>query len=391
MKLFNIKLLIVLSSLCLAPHFSATAADIALPASGDSSQGAHNPITSNKSDNSVAHIVDPKAVSKSIETSVMTLNVENLFDTRHDRGTEDFTYLPLKKKKSSKEAAAFCEAMKPGFYKTQCSELDWNEKVLSAKMKNIGELIRYADNGKGPDHILLAEVENIQVLKQLVKKELRNLGYKTVSLIEGPDTRGIDTAFISKYPAVGKPLLHIIPFQDEDPAALKKAQKSRGILEVTVKAPNKKNLTFLAVHFPSQSNPTAWRKQAVQFAADLLKKYQSEGRAVVLGGDMNIIATEENTRGYFKNILSEQADVSHFVGCKTCKGSHNFRGDWSFLDVLAFSKNFNQVGFELLPDSIITVRSPINTDADGTPMRFDEIKYTGVSDHFPLYARIRMF
>jgi exonuclease III len=321
----------------------------------------------------------------------MTLNVENLFDTRHDRGTEDFTYLPLKKKKNSKEASEFCETMKPGFYKSQCLELDWNEKVLNSKMKNIGELIRYVDEGKGPDHLLLAEVENIRVLKLLVRKELRGLGYKTVSLIEGPDSRGIDTAFISKYPIVGKPYLHVIPYQDENPEALKKAQKSRGILEVTVKAPNNKNLTFLSVHFPSQSNPTAWRKQAVSFATELVKKYQSEGRAVILGGDMNIIASEEISQGYLKNILSQQVDISHFVGCKTCKGSHNYKGDWSFLDVLAFSKNFNKIGFELLPDSIVTVRAPVNTDSEGKPRRFDEKDFSGVSDHFPLYARIKMF
>ena len=332
----------------------------------------------------------PADVAKSSEFSVMTFNVENLFDTEHDKGTEDYTYLPLKKKKNSKEANQFCNDMRPGFYQTQCNELDWSKDVLKAKLNSIEKVIKYVEKGQGPDNILFAEVENLKVLKQLVQKNLKGLGYKTVVLLEGPDLRGIDPAFISKFPMVGQPQLHIIPFEDKDPEALKKAQRSRGILEVTVKAPNNSNITFMAAHFPSQSNPTAWREQAVRFASELIKKYQAEGRSVILGGDLNIIATEEAKYNYFKNILSEVADVSHLVGCKHCEGSHNYRGDWSFLDVIAFSKNFKNNNFELIPDSIQTVKSPFNVDEKGLPVRFDEKALTGVTDHLPVYARIKM-
>jgi exonuclease III len=329
-------------------------------------------------------------VSKSVEFSVMTFNVENLFDLEHDKGTEDYTYLPLKKKKTFKEAQQFCNDMRPGFYQTQCKELDWNKKVLTAKLSSIEKVIKYVEKGQGPDNILFAEVENEKVLKQLVQKNLKGLGYKTVVLIEGPDLRGIDPAFISKFPMAGKPQLHIIPFTDSDPEALKKAQRSRGILEVTVKAPNGNNVTFLAAHFPSQSNPTQWREQAVRFANDLIKKYQAEGRTVILGGDLNIIASEEAKHSYFKNILSETTDVSHLVGCKHCEGSHNYRGDWSFLDVLAFSKNLKTLGFELIPESIQAVKSPFNVDDKGLPLRFDEKTLQGVTDHLPIYARVRV-
>lgn len=329
-------------------------------------------------------------VSKSQEFSVMTFNVENLFDLEHDKGTEDYTYLPLKKKKTFKEAQQFCNDMRAGFYKTQCQDLDWNKTVLNAKLSWIEKTIKYVEKGQGPDNILFAEVENEKVLKQLVQKNLKGLGYKTVVLIEGPDLRGIDPAFISKFPMVGKPQLHIIPFTDSDPEALKRAQRSRGILEVTVKAPNSNHVTFLAAHFPSQSNPTQWREQAVRFANDLIKKYQAEGRTVILGGDLNIIATEEAKHSYFKNILSETTDVSHLVGCKQCSGSHNYRGEWSFLDVLAFSKNLKSLGFELIPESILVVKSPFNVDDNGLPMRFDEKTLHGVTDHLPVYARVRI-
>lgn len=324
------------------------------------------------------------------EISVMTLNVENLFDTSHDKGTEDFTYLPLSQKKKNRAAKKFCDAMSAGHYKEQCFELDWSNEKLNSKLKNISELIQSVDNGRGPDNILFAEVENIKVLRQLVKKNLKNLGYKTVELIEGPDLRGIDVGFVSKFPIVGKSKLHIIPFADSDPEQLKRAQRSRGILEVTIKAPNKKNITFLSAHFPSQSNPTEWRAQAVQFAKGLMTKYQKAGRSVIFGGDLNIIASEEASHFYFKNELSQVGDVSHLVGCKHCPGSYNYRGDWSFLDVLVFSKNLKELGFELMPETIHVVQKSLNTKTDGSPKRFDAKTGTGVTDHLPLYARIKI-
>ncbi|MBY0555096.1 endonuclease/exonuclease/phosphatase family protein [bacterium] len=337
-------------------------------------------------------VIDAKTVAKSDgELSVMTFNVENMLDTIHDKGTEDYTYLPLSKKKKNKEVQAFCKAMTNSYYQKECYEFDWSDAVLKAKLKNVGDVIKFVDGGKGPDNILMAEVENLRVLKMLVKTQLSKLGYKTVVLIEGPDLRGIDPAFISKFPMVGKPKLHIIPYQDSNPEKLKWAKRSRGILEVTVQAPNKKNITFLSAHFPSQSNPTEWRAQAVEFAKNLMLDYQKQGRAVIFGGDLNIITTEEASKAYFKNELSKAGQVSHLVGCKHCLGSHNYRGDWSFLDVLVFSNNLKDVGFELQTDSFQVVRSPYNTKADGTPNRFNPEAKTGAADHFPLYSRVKYF
>lgn len=337
-------------------------------------------------------IIDAKTVAKSDgEMSVMTFNVENLFDTVHDKGTEDYTYLPLKNKKKNKEVQAFCKTVTNSYYQKECYEFDWNKDVLKAKLKNIGDVIKFVDAGRGPDNILLAEVENLRVLKMLVKTQLAKLGYKTVVLIEGPDLRGIDPAFISKFPMVGKPKLHIIPYQDANPEKLKWAKRSRGILEVTIQAPNKKNITFLSAHLPSQSNPTEWRAQAIDFAKNLMLDYQKQGRAVIFGGDLNIIRTEEASKGYYKNVMSQVGQVSHLVGCKHCLGSHNYRGDWSFLDVLIFSNNLKEVGFELLTDSFQVVRSPYNTTAEGTPNRFKPETKTGAADHFPLYSRVKYF
>jgi len=323
------------------------------------------------------------------EISVMQFNVENLFDNIHDEGTEDYPYLPLSEK-SKPAAKKFCSEIKSAFYKSECFEKDWSDEQVKFKLAQVAKTIRFVDNGQGPDNLLMEEVENIRILNRLVQEELKGLGYQTVVLIEGPDLRGIDPAFISKFPMLGKPQLHIIPYKDADAEKLKYAKRSRGILEVTVELPNKKPLTFLVGHFPSQSNPTEWRKQAVEFATNLMKTYEAQGRAVISGGDFNIIAEEERDSGYFAKTFSRAGKVSHLVGCASCEGSHNYKGQWSFLDALVFGNSLDKAAVSLIADSIHIVRAPHHTKRNGAPLGFRAEKGEGVSDHFPLYARLKL-
>lgn len=329
-------------------------------------------------------------VSKSAdEISILTFNVENLFDTVHDQGTEDYTNLPLAEKNTS-EIKKFCSEISNPFYKTECFTKDWNPEILKFKFSQIAKVIKHADQGQGPDILLLAEVENQNVLNQWVNAELKNLGYQTIVVLEGPDLRGIDPGFISKFPLAEKPLYHLIPYTESDPEKLKYAKRSRGILEVTVTLPNTKKLTLLIGHFPSQSNPTAWRKQAVQFATEKMIEYAKQNRAVIMGGDLNITAEEESEFGYFSKIFSTAGQVSHLVGCKNCQGSHNYKGFWSFLDVQIFGHKIDQAGLTLIPDSITVLKAAAHMKRNGSPLRFDEEKKEGVSDHYPLYSRLKI-
>lgn len=323
------------------------------------------------------------------EISIMSFNVENLFDATHDENREDYTYL-AKKDKNTAEVQKFCSEMKNHHYKDECFNLDWNESVIQTKLKNVGEVIRYVDQGKGPDNLMLIEVENESILKRLVKEQLNDLGYQTIVLLEGPDLRGIDPGFISKFPLAEKPKLHIIPFSDSNPEELKWAKRSRGILEVSVRTPSSKIITFLVGHFPSQSNPVAWRAQAVQFAKKLISEYSKQGRSVIMGGDLNITDDEEAEQNFFKKDFSEVGQVSHIVCGENCPGSHFYKGHWSHLDALIYSHNLKQNNFELIPNSIRVLKVPVHMKKNGTPLRFSIEKKEGVSDHYPLYSRLKI-
>lgn len=346
-------------------------------------KGADTPVAAG------SDIIAPERLSKAAdEISVMTFNVENMFDNVHDKGTEDYTYLP-RTQKGSAEVGEFCMKVKSKFYRDECNFKDWNDEVVAFKLSQVGKTIKYIDAGRGPDIILMAEVENMNILNQLVDTQLQGLGYQTRVLIEGPDLRGIDPAILSKFPLKGKPILHIIPYKDDNPEQLKYAKRSRGVIEATVILPNKKELTLMSVHFPSQANPTEWRKQAIEFLKAKITEYEKKGRAVIAGGDMNITATEEGRNGYFSKILSQAGPVSHLVGCDHCKGSHNYKGEWSFLDVMVYSNALSKVGLTLIPESIQVVKTPDNS-LNGSPLRFDEDNKVGVADHFPLYSRLKI-
>lgn len=278
--------------------------------------------------------LEPKAHD---EISIMSFNVENLFDTKKDLNRDDHAYLPLKNKKTV-ETQNFCKKLKKN-YKKECLELDWNEDTLTKKMQNLAHVILSPDQGKGPDILLLVEVENKPVLEKLNREYLKKSDYKTLVLIEGPDKRGIDVALLSRLPELEPAKLHKIPYKGRNPEEHSWMKRSRGILEARLQLPSGDALHVFVGHFPSQRNPTYWREQSVHFIKEKMKSLGS--RMFILGGDLNITTEEEAKTGFFSQHLSSVGIVLHLHGCKNCLGTYNYKGAWSFLDTLIVSKNMS--------------------------------------------------
>ncbi|GIL18561.1 MAG: endonuclease [Oligoflexia bacterium] len=312
--------------------------------------------------------------------SVMAYNVENLFDTEKDENRKDWEYLPLSLK-ASLNAKAYCDTLKSSYQQKECLEKDWNEEILKKKMSQLADSILQVRD-QGPDILMLEEVENIKILKRFNKEYLQKAGYITEVLIEGDDQRGIDIGLLSRFPLSGTPKLHKI----------ETLKNTRGIQEVVLKLPTGQTVTILGLHFPSQGNPHQHRVDAVNTLNKIAASKKSED-LIIAGGDFNITTEEDRDSKLFEKTLGEKWYVTHQIGCKTCKGTHNYKGSWSFLDALLFSKNFNpsnQIGVALLPDTILT---PMwgKTQALKTwrPARFRD-DGTGVSDHLPIYAEFEV-
>ncbi len=311
--------------------------------------------------------------------SIMTYNVENLFDTLDDPKKNDETFLP--KLNKNKKIQKKCKQSGRRHWVKECLNTNWTKFKLNVKMKRLASVIK-GYKSLGPDILILEEIENINVLNMFNSK---HLGYKNVILLEGPDKRGIDVAILTRLDSVKKPKLHLQRFKNNSGQKSLSITPTRGILEAFLKLPNNEVLRVFGVHFPSQNSPTEKRKQAIQ----LLNKLKSKGNYLsIAGGDFNIIQSESFL--YTKD-LSKTWNVSHLIGCKNCKGSHYYhrKRTWSFLDALLFSKNFSKTWKVDIKSINIFNKIDVQNNKYGSPKKFNMGKnQTGVSDHWPVVGEI---
>ncbi len=326
--------------------------------------------------------------------SVMSYNVENLFDTEHDEGTKDFTYLPLGRK-MDKKIREGCMANDSEYRRRECLETDWDVTSLRKKLERIKAVIRQVNEGRGADVMTLPEVENQRVLDLLVE-ELNaslpdNAQYVTAQLIDSFDPRGIDPAIVSRFPMWRQPKIHRIPMKALDPAGEYGSKFTRGILEVPITLPDGTQAVVYSLHFPSQGNPSYLRQQAVEFLNVLEKELPPQILAIA-GGDFNITRAEDNEKGYYKQILNERWQVAHLEGCKSCDGTHYYhpKTEWSFLDsILVRRASIETTGWRLDPESVsVPNEHRYQVNHYGSPARFDARSGIGVSDHYPIYAEL---
>jgi endonuclease/exonuclease/phosphatase family metal-dependent hydrolase len=328
------------------------------------------------------------AGTKNQKVSVMTFNVENLFDTEHDAGRLDYTFLPLEVKKKSTEHKQYCETLKNFKWKDECKYLDWSESSLTMKMKNLAAAILQVNNGHGPDVLILQEVENKKVLQQLVSDHLKAAKYTSVYLEEGKDVRGIDVAVVARLPQAGEVVLHEIPFEKISSEEMK---DTRGILEIPFKLSNGETLVVYANHFPAPFHKREYRVQAYTFLGELMKK-KGDNALQVAGGDFNTPADEDRKHNVLGEYVQNNWIVAHKEAYKGNQGSSYYPRDktWSFLDMILVSKNLNdKKGWEWNPSSfMIANQAKGQLDDNGFPQGFDARTNVGMSDHLPLYLEI---
>jgi endonuclease/exonuclease/phosphatase family metal-dependent hydrolase len=321
--------------------------------------------------------------------TIMTFNVENLFDTRHDAGKDDLTYLP----KSAKQTAAHreaCNRIDVDRWRDQCLNWDWNEDVLHYKLGAIADAILQVDGGRGPDIVALQEVENLAVLERLRTGYLEAAGYRPAILIEGGDSRGIDVAFLSRLPLVGKPALHPMSFADADRS---RAGDTRGILEATFELPDGSLLTGYSVHFPAPYHPTEMRVRAYR-ALNRLKRALPPDRAVFAAGDFNTTSTEDRMQNMLDRFARPDWIVTH-EDCASCPGTNYYRprDEWSFLDMILYApaNRGADATWQVAPGSSrLANLTPAQTSRWNTPARFEIDPLRGLSDHWPLIVKLEL-
>lgn len=193
-------------------------------------------------------------------------NLENLFDTCHDAGKNDYEFLPN------------------GSYK-------WNGMKYTHKLRNMARAL--ADMGTdvlpksvGCALIGVSEVENANALDALVAQEpLAARGYKYCH-IEGPDRRGVDCALIYNPKLFNVRNVKLVPYVQS--LAKDSNYHTRGFLTVSGTLAGE-HLTVVVCHLPSRFSTSFYREQGarqVRALKDSLLRDDPKVKVIVMG-DMN--------------------------------------------------------------------------------------------------------
>ncbi len=313
--------------------------------------------------------------------TLMTLNVQNLFDNLDDPGKDDKAYLPIADKQGKAHQAA-CAKIKNRFWRKECSELDWSDDAITDKLKTLSSVIKQVNDGQGPDVIALQEVENENILEQLRLRYLSGLGYKKSILIEGKDNRGIDVAFLSKLPLVDDPVLHPLVTKTHS----ERAKDTRGVLEAKFEMPDGSHLTGYSVHFPAPFHPTEMRIAAYQHLRTL-RAGLADQALVFAAGDFNTTSTEDDREKLLDKHVRTEWEVAHDT-CQACPGTYYYapEDNWSFLDmILVAGTKGPAASWRIRPGSVQLANAlDSQRTQDGKPARYRPESKEGASDHWPL-------
>ena len=248
-------------------------------------------------------------------------NLENLFDTCHDEGKNDYEYLAEGTNK-------------------------WNAKKYESKLANMSKVL--AEMGTdmlknvGCALIGVSEVENARSLADLVAQPplaARNFKFCHV---EGPDKRGVDCALLYN-PRFFEPtdvkLYPYVPKLEKDSNFV-----TRGFL--TVKGTlGGDELAVIVCHLPSRAATSYYRElgaEQVRLLKDSLIKAQPQLKVIVMG-DMNddpMDLSMANSLKARKSIKEVKADDMFNPWWKTLEegnGSIKYRGNYNLFDQIILS------------------------------------------------------
>lgn len=309
--------------------------------------------------------------------TVAFYNVENLFDTIDEPGKQDEEFTPDGDKK-------------------------WNSERYQTKLQNIAKVISSMNEGDLPEIVGLAEVENDRVLNDLIHTGMLEKGNYAVVHYESPDIRGIDCALIYR-PEEFKVLKQMaipVHFKNEP------NYKTRDILYVKGKAPDHEVFHIFVNHWPSRigglekTEPNRVEvAQILKSKIDSILKRNSRAKIIIMG-DMNDEPANKSVHeilgaqnpGDAGGILVNLMYPADLQG----EGTYFYRGEWNLLDNLIVSKSLlDKKGFQCFQKKGFiyheTWMEYKNREGVATPDRTygGPNYYGGVSDHFPVYFRLK--
>ncbi|WP_294630690.1 endonuclease/exonuclease/phosphatase family protein [uncultured Bacteroides sp.] len=313
-----------------------------------------------------------------ISFRIVSWNIENLFDIRHDSLKNDHEFLP--------------DALR-----------HWNYDKYKKKLTDIARVIAAIGEWNPPALIALCEVENDAVLRDLTRRSpLKELNYRYV-MTDSPDSRGMDVALLYQ-----RELFKLLSSRSIPVSIPHRHRPTRDLLHVSGLLLTGDTLDVFICHLPSRSGGARETEPYRLHAARMLRAetngilHKRLHPQVVVMGDFNDYPTDKSVR----EVLEAEAPTSplsslklyHLLARKAQSrdfGSYKYQGKWGLLDHLIVSGALlNQSGNCFTSEEKANVcRLPFLLTEDTKyggmePFRtYKGMKYQGgISDHLPVYA-----
>lgn len=293
-------------------------------------------------------------------TAVMFWNLENFFD-----------YFDGGENSSDSEYSSF-------------GKRHWSKKKFAAKCSSVAKTILWVADKEGrlPDVIGFAEVENSFVIRRLLQTTLLSkTDYKYVHF-ESPDHRGIDVALLYRAGKCTLESARAVRVRGPDGELL----ATRDVLTVVLEMAEGERKAFLVNHHPSKfrGKSSEWKRkaavEAMNGAVDSLRKVGVHD--IVAMGDFN--DTPEKP-------LYGEIPLSN-IGLPLARkgeGSIRYNGKWELID-LFFADEGTAMAAQMEVLKIPFLMTRDNTHSGEKPFRtWQGPKYIGgTSDHCPVLLRI---
>lgn len=252
-------------------------------------------------------------------------NQENLFDTCHDEGKNDYEFLPT------------------GTYK-------WNGLKYTNKLRNMARVLSEMGTdvlpGVGCAVIGVSEVENAKCLTDLCDQpplKERNMQFVHV---EGPDQRGVDCALLYNPALFTVRDVKLVPYVYELQEDIEKERATRGFLTVSGTLAGD-HVTIVVCHWPSRFSGSYYRElggKQVRVVKDSLLRDDPNGKVFVMG-DMNddpFSKSMYEALGAKEDIDKIKADemFNPFYNIlKQGTGTLMYDGSWNLFDQIVMTPN----------------------------------------------------
>ncbi len=306
--------------------------------------------------------------------TVVSYNVENLFDTVDDPIKRDEEFTPNGKKK-------------------------WNMTRYNDKLNKLSKVLSSINKNELPEIIGLIEVENRKVITDLINTKNLKAGKYKIIHAESPDIRGIDCALIyrpDEFTYLSHELFPVNYNNSKYPA--------RDILKVTGKNRKGETLHIFVNHWNSRIGGVVKSEPKRIHAAKILNRQfnkilqQNPKAKIIAMGDFN----DEPSNNSLKNSLKafDNSNINNnamfynlmFDLHNKNKGTYSYRSNWNMLDNIIISKSLLESKGLSTNLNSGRIYSPEwicykNKKGDYVPSRsYGGPRYFGgYSDHFPVY------